>query len=78
MIERWGSCDIILQEFVIQKTMEPCVYRFHRNERNVYKAECIIKNVKNRKSLKDDPNLLDTFENIKAENQHGSSQGSMF
>ena len=77
MIERWGTCDIVLQEFVIQKTMEPCVYRFHRNARNVYKAECIIKNNKNRKSLRNDPNLQSRFDNIKAENKLGASQDSM-
>lgn len=42
MIELWGTVDMIVQKFVIQKTMQPCIYRFFRNERNVYKAQCII------------------------------------
>lgn len=44
MAETWGEQDMLLQKFVIQKTMQACVYRFYRNERNVYKAECIINN----------------------------------
>lgn len=50
MIEHWGKCDIIVQEFVIQKTLQACVYRFYRNSRNVFKAECII----NKKSITKD------------------------
>ena len=53
MIEQWGSCDIYLQEFVIQKTMQPCVFRFYRNARNVYRADCII----NKRSVKNDSKL---------------------
>ena len=34
--------------------MQACIYRFHRNERNVFKAECII----NKKSI-----LTDSYTN---------------
>ena len=50
LTENWGRCDLLVQEFVIQKTMQACVYRFYRNERNVYRAECII----NKKSIAKD------------------------
>ena len=62
MVERWGTCDILLQEFVIQKTMQPCVYRFYRNARNVFRAECMI----NKKSVRNDSHLKDIFEKITA------------
>ena len=53
VVELRGTCDIIIQEFVIQKTLHPCVYRFYRNERNVYRAECILN--KSNISSKDSP-----------------------
>ena len=40
----WGEYDIIIQQFIIQKTLKPCIYRFTRNEKNVYMAECFINN----------------------------------
>ena len=58
--ENWGRFDIFLQEFLIQKTMQPCLYRFYRNERNVYRAECHI----NRKSIKNDTDRQQIFSNI--------------
>ena len=58
--ENWGRYDMFLQEFVIQKTMQPCLYRFYRNERNVYRAECMI----NRRSIKTDTERQWSFEKM--------------
>ncbi len=42
VLEIWGKEELIVQQFVAPKTLQPCIYRFYRNERNVYRAECII------------------------------------
>ena len=60
MIEYWGKYDILVQRFVIQKTMQPCIYRFYRNERNVYKAECII----SKKSIFSDHDTVASFHDL--------------
>ena len=49
-----------MQEYVIQKTLQPCVYRFYRNERNVYRAECII----NKKSILTDAVTSSTMQEL--------------
>ena len=57
LIENWGKSDLIVQQYVIQKTLQPCVYRFYRNSRNVYRSECII----NKKSLATDEGTRSVF-----------------
>ena len=64
LIEFWGQFDIIVQRFVIQKTLQPCVYRFYRNERNVFKAQCIM----NRKSFASEPGTSQAFIDLNREN----------
>lgn len=49
-----------MQEFIIPKTFQSALYRFYRNERNVYRAECII----NKKSVHNDPTLQSVFSSI--------------
>ena len=51
MIEYWGSLDLILQQFVIPKTCQATIYRFYRNEKNVFRTECFI----NKRSAVSDP-----------------------
>ena len=43
-VEYWGKSDMVVQQYVVQKTTQACIYRFYRNDRNVYRAECIINN----------------------------------
>ena len=48
MMSYWGNRDIIVQQFVASRSFKACIYRFYRNEKNVYRAECLI----NKKSVK--------------------------
>ena len=57
MLEQWGKCEMVLQQFIPQKTLQPCIYRFHRNARNVYRAECIS----NRSSIASDAGVKQAF-----------------
>ena len=57
MCEYWGAVDIILQQYVIPKTLQATIYRFYRNERNVYRTECIM----NKRSIVNDPDTIQAF-----------------
>ena len=48
MMLHWGRGDIIVQQFISSRSFKACIYRFYRNEKNVYRAECLI----NKKSVK--------------------------
>jgi len=69
MLEQWGSVDIILQQYIIPKTLQATVYRFYRNERNVFRAECIM----NKRSIINDPVTMESFSALYRDNQedHG-------
>ena len=57
MIENWGTVDLILQQFVIPKTLQATIYRFYRNEKNVFRTECII----NKRSAASESNISQIF-----------------
>lgn len=74
MVESWGAVDLILQQFVIPKTLQATIYRFYRNERNVFRTECII----NKRSIVKDSATTQAFQtlyrNNKEEHLHQSGK----
>lgn len=60
MIEQWGKEDLIVQQFIVQKTLQACIYRFYRNERNVFRAECVI----NRKTITNEASTSAAFTDL--------------
>ena len=49
MMVYWNEkYNIIVQQFISSRSFKACIYRFYRNEKNVYRAECLI----NKKSVK--------------------------
>ena len=54
-----GEYDVIVQQYIIQKSFKPAIYRFYRNEKNIYKAECITNSVS---PLNAFPGLREVFE----------------
>ena len=51
--------EVVVQAYIMQKSFSPAIYRFYRNENNIYKAECIT-NTKN--PFIAYPTLKDQFE----------------
>ena len=76
-IDSWGQGDMVVQQYVVQKTLQACMYRFYRNERNVFRAECII----NGRSIASDPHTMqgfcDLYRETLEENSHREGSGSM-
>ena len=65
MVESWGTVDLILQQFIIPKTLQATIYRFYRNERNVFRTECII----NKRSIVNDLTTTQAFQSLYRNNK---------
>lgn len=57
--------DLIVQQFISQKTLQACIYRFYRNEKNVYKAKIFI----NKTSVGNDPSVNQVYSDLLLETQ---------